>query len=138
MAVNKRLYATFKETCFAYGLLNDDKEWSHAIAEASLWALGPLLRDIFVKMLLFCDVIRPLKLWEETWQTLSEDILKKEKTSLSDFKELPKPDPSLLTNMDNRLIREALDFDIKKSKFEHQHLHSLLNPKQRLIYEDVV
>ncbi|GKA77871.1 ATP-dependent DNA helicase PIF1 [Tanacetum coccineum] len=26
MTVNKILYATFKETCFAYGLLNDDKE----------------------------------------------------------------------------------------------------------------
>ncbi|GKA80000.1 hypothetical protein Tco_0786596 [Tanacetum coccineum] len=36
MTVNKRLCATFKETCFAYGLLNDDKEWSYPIAEASL------------------------------------------------------------------------------------------------------
>ncbi|GJV77617.1 ATP-dependent DNA helicase PIF1-like protein [Tanacetum coccineum] len=40
--------------------------------------------------------------------------------------------------MDNRLIREALDFDIRKSKAEHQHLHSLLNPEQRLVYKDVV
>nr|GEW68533.1 ATP-dependent DNA helicase PIF2 [Tanacetum cinerariifolium] len=169
MTVNKRLYATFKETCFAYGLKNDDKELSHVIKEASLWALGPQLRDIFVKMLLFCNISIPLKLWEETWQTLSEDILGKKRKlfnypnlqltdeqirnyclmeikdllhkygrSISDFKELPKPDPSLLTNMENRLIREALDFDIRKSKAEHQHLHSLLNPKQRLIDEDVI
>nr|GEU41088.1 helicase [Tanacetum cinerariifolium] len=34
MTTNKILYETFKETCFAYGLLNDDKEWSHAIKEA--------------------------------------------------------------------------------------------------------
>nr|GEV52724.1 ATP-dependent DNA helicase PIF1-like [Tanacetum cinerariifolium] len=40
--------------------------------------------------------------------------------------------------MDNRLIREALDFDVKKSKAEHQQLHSLLNPEQRVIYEDIV
>ncbi|GJZ69659.1 ATP-dependent DNA helicase PIF1 [Tanacetum coccineum] len=80
MTVNKRLYATFKETCFAYGLLNDDKEWSHAIAEANLWALGPKLQDIFVTMLLFCNVSITLKLWEETWQTLSEDILEKNMT----------------------------------------------------------
>ncbi|GKC64740.1 helicase-like protein [Tanacetum coccineum] len=46
MTVNKRLYTTFKETCFAYGLLNDDKEWTHAISEASLWALGPQLHDL--------------------------------------------------------------------------------------------
>ncbi|GJS99542.1 hypothetical protein Tco_0820712 [Tanacetum coccineum] len=62
MTVNKRLYTTFKETCFAYGLLNDDKEWSHAIGEASMWALGPQLRDIFITMLLFCDISRPLKI----------------------------------------------------------------------------
>ncbi|GJZ51267.1 ATP-dependent DNA helicase PIF1 [Tanacetum coccineum] len=169
MTVNKQLYATFKETCFAYGLLNDDKEWTHAISEASLWALGPQLRDIFVTMLLFCDVSRPLKLWEENWKTLAEDILQKKRKlfnypelqltdeqirnyclmeikellhkygrSLADYKDLPQPDPSLLTNMDNRLIREALDFDIKKSKAEHEQLHSLLNPEQRVIYEDVV
>ncbi|GJZ51299.1 ATP-dependent DNA helicase PIF1-like protein [Tanacetum coccineum] len=40
--------------------------------------------------------------------------------------------------MDNRLIREALDFDMNKSKSEHQQLHSLLNPEQRLIYEEVI
>ncbi|GKC26310.1 DNA helicase PIF1, ATP-dependent [Tanacetum coccineum] len=75
MTANKRLYATFKEACFAYGLLNNDKEYTHSLSEAILWALGPQLRDIFVTMLLFCDVSRPLKLWE--WQTLSEDILHK-------------------------------------------------------------
>nr|GEX71953.1 DNA helicase PIF1, ATP-dependent [Tanacetum cinerariifolium] len=64
MTINEILYARFKEACFAYGLLNDDKEWAHAISEASFWALGPQLRDLFVTMLLFCDVSRPLKLWE--------------------------------------------------------------------------
>nr|GEV52723.1 helicase [Tanacetum cinerariifolium] len=43
MMVNKRLCATLKEACFANGLLNDDKEWTHALSEASLWALGPQL-----------------------------------------------------------------------------------------------
>ncbi|GJT04993.1 ATP-dependent DNA helicase PIF1-like protein [Tanacetum coccineum] len=55
MTVNKKVYATFKETCFAYGLLNDDKEWTNAIAEASFWALGPQLRDLFITILLFCE-----------------------------------------------------------------------------------
>ncbi|GJT76115.1 uncharacterized protein Tco_1042840 [Tanacetum coccineum] len=157
MTVNKRVCATFKEACFGYGLPHDDKEWSYIIAEASLWALGPQLRDIFVTMLIFCDVSRPLKLWEESWQTLSKDILAKKRKlfkypnlqltdeqiknyclieikellhkygrSLADFKDLPQPDLKLLTNIDNHLIREALDFDIKKSRAEHQHLHSFM------------
>ncbi|GJT53957.1 ATP-dependent DNA helicase PIF1-like protein [Tanacetum coccineum] len=41
--VNKINYATFKAACFAYGLLNDDKEWTHAIAEASFWEMAPQL-----------------------------------------------------------------------------------------------
>ncbi|GJT19464.1 ATP-dependent DNA helicase PIF1-like protein [Tanacetum coccineum] len=40
--------------------------------------------------------------------------------------------------MDNRLIREALAFDMNQSKIEHQQLHSLLNLEQCLIYEDVI
>ncbi|GKF09184.1 ATP-dependent DNA helicase PIF1-like protein, partial [Tanacetum coccineum] len=120
-------------------------------------------------MLLFCDVNGPLKLWEQTWELLLEDILRRKRKlfkypnlqltgeqirnyclveietllnrkgrSLANFQELPRPNPTLLTHMDNRLIREALDFDIKKSKIEHDQLHSLLNPEQRVIYEHVI
>ncbi|GKD68031.1 ATP-dependent DNA helicase PIF1-like protein [Tanacetum coccineum] len=119
-------------------------------------------------MLLFCDVSRPLKLWEENWHHLSEDIVSKKRKlvkypdlqltdeqiwnyclieilellnrygrSLADFQDLPCPNPKLLTNMDNQVIRDALNFDLKKCKAQHQHLHSLLNPEQRLIYEQV-
>ncbi|GJT55210.1 ATP-dependent DNA helicase PIF1-like protein [Tanacetum coccineum] len=127
MSVNKKVYPTFKAVCFAYGLLNDDKEWAHAIKEAAFWALAPQLRDLFVTMLLFCDVSRPLHLWEQTWELLSEDILR-----------LPRPNPALLTQIDNRLIREAMDFDVKTSKIEHDKLHSLLNPEQHVIYDRVI
>nr|GFA28012.1 ATP-dependent DNA helicase PIF1-like [Tanacetum cinerariifolium] len=153
----------------AYGPLNDDKEWAHAISEAALWALGPQLQDLFFTMLLFCDVNKPLKLWEQTWELLLEDILCRKRKlfkypnlqltdeqirnyclveietllnrngrSLADFLELPRPNSALLTNIDNRLIREASDFDTKKSKIEHDQLHSLLNREQRVIYEHVI
>ncbi|GJU18149.1 DNA helicase PIF1, ATP-dependent [Tanacetum coccineum] len=62
MTVNNRLYATFKETCFAYGLLNDDS--------------------------------RPLKLWEENWQTLAEDILHKRR-KLFNYPELQLTDEQI-------------------------------------------
>ncbi|GJR51293.1 ATP-dependent DNA helicase PIF1-like protein, partial [Tanacetum coccineum] len=87
LTVNKRLYTTFKEACFAYDLLNDDREWTRAIQEESLWALGPQLCDMFITILLFCDVSHPLKLWEENWEALSEDILHK-KRSLFKYLEL--------------------------------------------------
>ncbi|GJV14239.1 hypothetical protein Tco_1359562 [Tanacetum coccineum] len=77
MTVNKRICSSFKEACSAYGLLNDDKEWTHAISEASFWALGLQLRHLFVTILIFRDVSRPLKLWNENWEAMSEDILHK-------------------------------------------------------------
>nr|GEY28162.1 hypothetical protein CTI12_AA591910 [Tanacetum cinerariifolium] len=53
------------------------RELTKAISEASLCALGPQLEEIFITMLLFCDLSRPLKLWEKTLQIISEDILHK-------------------------------------------------------------
>ncbi|GJY03462.1 ATP-dependent DNA helicase PIF1-like protein [Tanacetum coccineum] len=44
----------------------------------------------------------------------------------------------MLTNLENRLLREALTFDANKSKVEHEKLHSMLNPEQRLIYEQII
>ncbi|GJS05097.1 ATP-dependent DNA helicase PIF1-like protein [Tanacetum coccineum] len=58
--------------------------------------------------------------------------------SLTDFQDLPCLNPQLLTNMDNRLIREALNFAMNKSRIEHERLHPLLNPEQRLVYEQVI
>nr|GEW28431.1 ATP-dependent DNA helicase PIF1-like [Tanacetum cinerariifolium] len=59
ITVNKILCTTFKEACFAYGLLNDDREWTRAIHEATLWALGPQIRDLIITILLFCDGLLP-------------------------------------------------------------------------------
>ncbi|GKC12224.1 ATP-dependent DNA helicase PIF1-like protein [Tanacetum coccineum] len=128
---------TFKAACFAYGLLNDDKEWAHAIKEAAFWALAPQLRDLFVTMLLFYDVSRPLPLWEQTWELLSDDILRKKRKL---FKLLGTfvAKPGIVNQMDNRLIREAMDFDIKTSKIEHDQLHLFLNLEQRVIYDHVI
>ncbi|XP_071728569.1 uncharacterized protein [Rutidosis leptorrhynchoides] len=76
-SVNGILHPTFKDACFAYGLINDDKEWTEAIDEATLWASGSQLGDLFVTILLFCNVSKPLKLWEQHWEALSDDILRK-------------------------------------------------------------
>ncbi|GJU64198.1 ATP-dependent DNA helicase PIF1-like protein [Tanacetum coccineum] len=58
--------------------------------------------------------------------------------TLTEFQDLPQPNPKFLTNIDNRLIRETLAFDMHKSKLENKQLHSQLNPEQRVIYKEVV
>ncbi|XP_071694537.1 uncharacterized protein [Rutidosis leptorrhynchoides] len=163
------LHPTFKDACFAYRLVNDDKKWTQAITEATLWATGAQLRELFVTILLFCSVSKPLQLWELNWQALSDDILHKKGKifnfpdliltddqiknyclveiqallnkngkSLDDYPELPQPDPSMLTQLDNRLICEELNYNIKEMHTLHESLFSSLNPKQLAIYHQQI
>ena len=37
------IHETFKDACYALGLLDDDKEYIEAIKEASLWSSGKYL-----------------------------------------------------------------------------------------------
>jgi hypothetical protein len=57
--VDGREHDTFKDACIAMGLLADDNEWDQALEEASVWALGQHLCDMFASMLMFCEVTNP-------------------------------------------------------------------------------
>lgn len=46
--INKVLYPTFKDACYALGLLDDDKEYIAAIKEASMWLTARYIRRLFV------------------------------------------------------------------------------------------
>jgi len=65
---------TFKDACIAMGLFADDNEWHQALEEASVWALGRQLRDMFASMLMFCEATNPRQLWDAHWESLSDDI----------------------------------------------------------------
>lgn len=69
-------YKKFKDACYARGLLDDDKEWHDCLEEASFWATPNQLRKLFVTILLYCEVGSPLKLWENKWKYLAEDVLR--------------------------------------------------------------
>lgn len=69
------VYPSFKDACYALGLLDDDKEYIEAIKEASLWGSGKFLRRLFAVMLLSNSVAMPINAWEATWNILTEDIL---------------------------------------------------------------
>jgi hypothetical protein len=72
--VNGVKYPTFKDTCFARRLVNDDSEFVHGIKEASFWGSGRYLRDLFVSLLISGQMHRPGFVWEKTWEELSDDI----------------------------------------------------------------
>jgi hypothetical protein len=71
---NDITYATFKEACNARGLLNNDQEYYNAFDEAASWATSNQLRQLFVTMLLFCEVGDEYVFIEKIWKLLTDDI----------------------------------------------------------------
>ena len=69
------VHETFRDACYARGLLEDDKEYVDAILDASHWATSYYLRRLFA-MLLFCNCMsRPEIVWTQTWKLMADDIL---------------------------------------------------------------
>ncbi|KAG4986434.1 hypothetical protein GYH30_033934 [Glycine max] len=68
-------YSTYRETCFAMGFLQDDREFIAAIQEAKDWGSTPYLRNLFVLLLLTGTMNKPEEVWEKTWHWLSDDIV---------------------------------------------------------------
>ncbi|KAF9598937.1 hypothetical protein IFM89_033135 [Coptis chinensis] len=59
----------------AYGLLEDDSEWNDAMKQASEWANPASLEELFVTLILLCEVTSPEILFENHQKSLGEDIL---------------------------------------------------------------
>lgn len=57
--VSNVIYPTFKDACYALGLLDDDKEYIDAIVEASHWGSRNFLRRLFATLLLSNQLSRP-------------------------------------------------------------------------------
>lgn len=73
-------YNTFQETCAAMGLLNDDNEWHEAFRENESTAFPAQLRQIFVHIIVNCNIADVHRLWFEHWKPMSDDILIKRRS----------------------------------------------------------
>ncbi|KAL7139442.1 hypothetical protein ABFS83_09G051100 [Erythranthe nasuta] len=72
--VEDHVYPTFKDACFALGLLDDDKEYIAGTKEAKEWANGDYGSRLFVVLLVANNMIRPEHLLECCWKEFAEDI----------------------------------------------------------------
>lgn len=76
------VHATFKAACQAMGFLDDDNEWIECVNEAANWATGTQ-RQLFTTILCHGEVTELKRLWESTWEALSEDIQHKKRLILN-------------------------------------------------------
>jgi len=74
-SVNGRKYDTYKEACYALGLLSDDKEFIDLITDASETYSGHQLRSLFVRLMGMSTLTNVLDVWNAAWRLLSDDIL---------------------------------------------------------------
>ncbi|XP_074318748.1 uncharacterized protein LOC141655572 [Silene latifolia] len=166
--VNQFVHPTFREACYALGLIGDDREYIAPINE-KLIGVRFYLRNLFAT-LLFCGTLSmPSRVWDETWQLLSDDILHRQRTilnnqdlqltdeelqnyalidienslqingsSLRRFEGMPFPDMSATTHHRNTLVMDALSYDRQSLSEEHEIQLSSMTDEQRFVYNEVM
>ena len=73
--VNGVFCATFKEACQKYGFLEDDNEWNEVLQECSKCGFPGQIRELFVHIMVNCQVSDLSSLWKKYWKGMSDDIL---------------------------------------------------------------
>jgi ATP-dependent DNA helicase PIF1 len=68
-------HSNYKEVCLARELIRDDKEWLSAMEEAEMIMTAKQMRTLFARILVHCDPVDPIGLWERFKESLSEDYL---------------------------------------------------------------
>ncbi|GJV95240.1 putative PIF1 DNA helicase/replication protein A1-like protein [Tanacetum coccineum] len=154
---NKKEYATFQDTCYAMGLLENDKEYIESIKEAHKCNTGDYCRTLFVMLITENALSRPAHVWEQTCNELSEDIeslrrrelnmptlvkidqqLKSRGRSLKDIQGMPQAGYKNREDWSNVLIQEELNFKKNEMEAEHATLYSKMTDEQRGVYNTIM
>ncbi|XP_019157523.1 PREDICTED: uncharacterized protein LOC109154108 [Ipomoea nil] len=122
--VNGVEYFTFRDACYAHGLLDDDKEYIDAINEASYWSTAHSLRKLFVVLLTSSSIIRPENVWNQVWQHLCEDAQHYQRRVL-------KQQGYTYNNLDVAIITDLVLTEEEKKNFGLLELENLLGQQNK-------
>ncbi|XP_035832001.1 uncharacterized protein LOC110870495 [Helianthus annuus] len=127
--VNGNLYPTFRDACYALGLLDDDNEYIEAIKEANLYGSATYLRTLFGTMLM-----SGLNYSDEEIKNLAlleiEKFLLRNNSSLRNYSNMPYPDDESISSSNNRLINEELSYFQNTMEDELNNMLLLLTDEQ--------
>ncbi|CAH1452958.1 unnamed protein product [Lactuca virosa] len=123
LTVNGQRHSSFRDVCYALGLLDDDKEYIDAIKEAS---------HSGSELSLGVDELKNLTLFE------IEQILLRNNSTLKNFKNMPYPDVESVSSSNNRLITEELDYDIPVLKNDYDRMFLASTNEQRNIFLNIM
>ncbi|XP_031121063.1 uncharacterized protein LOC116024309 [Ipomoea triloba] len=159
------IHKSYRDACYEYRLLDDDKEYIDSITDLSYWASASALRQLFATLLSSSTISRPEVVRDAVWEFLAEDaqfhhrrrmnnldsdkkqfaLVELEKLlslwgkSLRDFPDMPLLDETNIGFMENMLIAEELAYDKESLKIEHETLaydkESLKIEHETLVYD---
>lgn len=155
-------YPTYKATCMARGLLEDDGEWAQCLHEAADMRTGHSLRNLFALILKDCHPAEPAALWEQFKHNLCDDlhhhltiigyngplpelqwdyglhlintVLMANGRQLSDFPPMLLPQQPWEEVADNPLLQEQLNYDPPALLLEVAENEDHFNAGQRKVY----
>ncbi|GJT53954.1 ATP-dependent DNA helicase RRM3-like protein [Tanacetum coccineum] len=158
------VYPTFKDACYARGLMEDDKEYIDGLLEASHWGMGNYLRCFFVMLIMTDSMSHPEFIYEKIWYVMATDVesIERVKNNAPDeqkknycllyiehmllsnnksLKSIPNMSyPTAEYTMDgyNRLVHDELSYNKDKLKEEHKILYVTLTEEQKGIYGTIM
>ncbi|XP_028801522.1 uncharacterized protein LOC114756750 [Neltuma alba] len=136
--VDDVLHPTFRDACYALGLLEDDKEYVDAIQEQS-WKL--MAEDILYSQQQLTGhpglSLSDAELQDHALHKI-EDLLQLNGRSLQDYPTMPYPAQSLNVSAVNKLVLAELDFDRNVLKEQLHVFLRNLTEEQSTIYNTII
>ncbi|GJX76229.1 uncharacterized protein Tco_0323040 [Tanacetum coccineum] len=103
------IHPSFRDACFARGLLDDDREYILGLEEIHGWELGNKVRLSFVHLLMSNSMSRPDHVWNETWKFMKDDIEHRQRQLLNN------PDLEMRERHIKNLILQDIDAILRKN-----------------------